>query len=319
MKLMLPRITTLSRRFMLGVVPVSLAGMLLLGASAFYYTKLHITKSVEKEMDTFSKGAAASVGAFFRQRENDIAALSETSLLADYYNNVDYGLSEEAGQYRRELERYFKQFSGRAKVYNRVYFADARGGTICGIQNLKPMAAGGQTAAAGMIRQAAAANGAGGRMSPVAVDPLYGPVITYVKPVFDELRNVRGVMVLEASLKPLQNILGRLRVGNSGKAFITDSTDRPVLAWTDGYEAWPVSRDDFTARERIPHGTPHSAGRAHERFPGPAYQHQQGYGVPGAFLRAAGLGLYLFHDPRNDAARGKAGPGDALSSRRAGI
>ena len=31
-------------------------------------------------------------------------ALSETSLLADYYNNADYGLSEEAGQYRRELD-----------------------------------------------------------------------------------------------------------------------------------------------------------------------------------------------------------------------
>ncbi len=252
MKLALPENTTLSRRFMLGVVPVSLAGIVLLGASAFYYTKLHITKSVNREMDTFSKGAASSVSAFFRQRENDIETLSGTSLLADYYNNVDYGLSEEAGQYRRELERYFKSFSERAKVYNRVFFADAYGRPICGIENTMPMPAGKYSGAALILGQAAAAKTGKVLMSPVSVDPLYGPRITYARPVFDELGKLRGAVVLETSLRPLQGILARLRVGAHGKAYITDSADVPVLAWTDVYEAGPVSPDDFTARESIP-------------------------------------------------------------------
>ncbi|MFA7009414.1 MAG: hypothetical protein WC204_11200, partial [Elusimicrobiales bacterium] len=105
MNLKLPKITTLSQRFMLGVIPVSLGGIVLLGISAFYVTKVHITRSVEKEIQIFSQGAAANVSGFFKQRENDLDTLSETSLLADYYNNADYGLKEEAEQYRLELSR----------------------------------------------------------------------------------------------------------------------------------------------------------------------------------------------------------------------
>ena len=242
----------LARRFMLGVIPASLAGMVLLGGSAFYYTRVHITKSVSKEMDAFSKGAASGVSVFFRQRENDLEALSETSLLADYYNNVDYGLSEEAGQYRGELERYFKSFSQRAKVYSRVFFADARGRPVCGIENSKPMPVGGYSGAVGVLRQLAAGNTGRVIMSPVLIDPLYGPKITYTKPVYDELNELRGAIVLEASLRPLQEILAGLRVGSNGRAYITDSASVPVLAWKDDYAAGPVSSTDFTALESIP-------------------------------------------------------------------
>ena len=252
MNIRLPKITTLSRRFMLGVVPVSLAGIMLLGVSAFYYTKRHITTSVNKEMAAFSKGAAASVSVFFRQRKNDIETLSETSLLADYYNNMDYGLTEEAGQYRRELERYFKSFSERTRVYNRLFFADADGRPVCGIERSKPMRQGGYSGAAGLVRQAAAGRTTKVLMSTVSNDPLYGPAITYARPVFDDLKNLRGVIVLEASLRPVQYILASLRVGSHGSAYITDSANHPVLEWRDDYAAGPVTPADFAARENIP-------------------------------------------------------------------
>lgn len=237
---------------MLGVLPVSLAGMLLLGGSAFYYTKLHIAKSVGKELDTFSKGAATGVSAFFRQRENDIETLSETSLLADYYNNLDYGLTEEAGQYHRELERYFRKFSLRANVYNRVFFADPGGRVVCGIEKGKRIPAGGYAWDAGALGKTDPYKSAGVRMSPVRTDPVYGPSITYAKPVYDELKRLKGAIVAEASLRHLQYLLAGLRVGYHGKAYITDSADVPVLAWKDVYEAGPVSPSDFTARENIP-------------------------------------------------------------------
>jgi len=252
MNIRLPKITTLSRRFMLGVVPVSLAGIMLLGVSAFYYTKRHITTSVNKEMAAFSKGAAASVSVFFRQRKNDIETLSETSLLADYYNNMDYGLTEEAGQYRRELERYFTSFSERTRVYNRLFFADANGRLICGVDHSKPMRPGGYAGAAGIVRQASAGRTTKVLMSPVTADPRYGPAIFYARPVFDDLKNLRGVIVLEASLRPVQYILASLRVGCHGSAYITDSANRLVLAWKDTYAAGPVTPADFTARESIP-------------------------------------------------------------------
>ena len=252
MKIPWARPGTLARRFMLGVVPVSLAGIMLLGASAFYYTRLHITKSVNKELSAFSRGAAASVSVYFRQRENDIETLSESSLLADYYNNVDYGLAEEAGQYRGELERYFTGFSRRARVYNRVYFTDPSGRLICGTENLRPMAAGRVVVPAGLLRRMSAERSTRVFISPVAADPLYGPTITYARPVFDVLKRFRGAIVLEASLRPVQYILASLRVGAHGRAYITDSADVPVLAWKDTYAAGPVSPADFTARERIP-------------------------------------------------------------------
>ena len=252
MNIRLPKVMTLSRRFMLGVIPVSLAGIILLGGSAFYYTKLHITKSVNKEIAAFSKGAAASVSAFFKQRENDIETLSESSLLADYYNNVDFGLAEEAGQYRLELERYFKSFSDRTRVYNRVFFAGVDGRPVCGVEYSKPMRPGGYSGAVGMVKRVSAGKTVKVLISPVSAGLTHGPVITYAKPVFDGLNNLRGVIVLEASLRPLQYILASLRVGSHGSAYITDSTDSPVLAWKDAYKAGPVSPEDFTARENIP-------------------------------------------------------------------
>ncbi|OGS25453.1 MAG: hypothetical protein A3J70_07990, partial [Elusimicrobia bacterium RIFCSPHIGHO2_02_FULL_61_10] len=64
--------------------------------------------------------------------------------------------------------------------------------------------------------------------------------------------DLRGAIVLEASLRPLQEILVRLRVGSNGRAYITDSSGIPVLAWKDDYAAGPVSVTDFTALESIP-------------------------------------------------------------------
>ncbi|MDD2806720.1 MAG: ATP-binding protein [Elusimicrobiales bacterium] len=242
----------LARRFLLGVVPVSLAGILLLGVSAYYYTKRHITHSVNKELAAFSSGAAAGVSTFFRQRESDIETLSETSLLADYYNNVDYGLSEEAGQYRRELERYFGNFSKRARVYNRVYFANPAGRTVCGVESSVPLPAGGHTAARQLVKQLASGGARGTLVSPVSWDPRYGPVIIYARPVYDDLKKFRGAVVLEAGLRPLQYLLANLRVGYNSQAYITDLADAPVLAWRDDYRGAPAAAGDFTARESIP-------------------------------------------------------------------
>ena len=76
----LPRITTLFQRLMLGIIPLSLAGIILLGVSAFYVTKHHVINEIGKNIEIFSKGAAASVADFFSQRRNDIETLSQTSL-----------------------------------------------------------------------------------------------------------------------------------------------------------------------------------------------------------------------------------------------
>jgi two-component system NtrC family sensor kinase len=233
MKLKFPEISNLTQRFMLGVIPVSLAGIVLLGISAFYITKIHITRSVGKEIEVFSQGASSSISSFFKQRQNDIETISETSLLADYYNNADYGLTEEAEQYRQELERYFLKFSRRTDVYLSIVYVNSKGREICRIQDSgievpKPV-----YADKVYLRKTLALKKGSLLNSPISVEPGRGPRIYYSKPVFDTAGAARGIIVMEAGLKPLQAALSRLRVGLTGKTYIVDSRNHPVLAETD--------------------------------------------------------------------------------------
>ena len=86
------------------------------------------------------------------------------------------------------------------------------------IENSKPRSAGRYSGATGILRQIAAGKTGKVFMSPVSIDPLYRPKITCARPVFDELKNLRGAIVLDASLMPLQEILAGLRVGSNGRA-----------------------------------------------------------------------------------------------------
>ena len=251
MKIKIPRITNLAQRFMLGVIPISLAGIILLGVSAFYVTKIHITRSVGNEIRIFSQGVSSSVSNFFKQRQNDLETLSETSLLADYYNNADYGLTEEAEQYRQELERYFLKFAQRAGVYIRITYVDPKRREVCGIEDSKIIASGHLYKSDEILNKASADKKSGITRFPISVDPLYGAKITYARPVFDAAGNFRGTIVLEAGLKPLQDILNRLQVGSTGKTYITDSRQNPVLAGTDILEKKPFSPSDFTSNVPI--------------------------------------------------------------------
>ncbi|HBW23664.1 MAG TPA: hypothetical protein DEF68_09860 [Elusimicrobia bacterium] len=247
MKFKRPHATSLAQRFMLGVIPVSLAGIILLGVSAFYVTKIYITRNVEKEIKVFSQGAASSVAGFFRQRQNDLETLSETSLLADYYNNADYGLKEEAEQYRRELERYFLRFYERTGGDVRITYVNSKRREVCGTEGSKNIA-GGQYFKSEEIFNTAAAGKKNIFRFPISDDPLYGPKITYAKPVFDAAGGFRGIIVLEAGLKTLQDTLSRLRVGSNGRTYITDASNRPVLAGTGSQESAPLSPSDFISR-----------------------------------------------------------------------
>lgn len=241
------KITSLTQRFMLGIIPVSLGGIVLLGISAFFVTKIYITRNVEREINIFSQGAASAVGSFFQQRRNDLATLSETSILADYYNNVDYGLAEEAGQYRKELGRYFRKFAERAGVYNRIIYVDSHGSEVSRVEGSAVSAERREYGNKRIFNQARALKNGALLSSPVSVDAQYGPEITYARPVFDTAGNFRGIIVLEASLKPLQDILNHLRAGNTGRIYLADSEMSPVLSGTGSVEGAGGGAPEFTS------------------------------------------------------------------------
>ena len=241
------KITSLAQRFMLGVIPVSLAGIVLLGASAFYVTRVHIIRSVEKEIEVFSQGASSGVSNFFKQRQNDLETLSETSLLADYYNNSDYGLTEEAEQYRQELAQHFLRFARRTGVYIRILYVDSKGREVCGVEDSRILPPRRAYRDMAVFRKTAALKKPRPLRFPVSSEEGYGPKITYSKPVFDEAGNFRGIIVLEASLRSLQDTLNRLRVGSTGRTYITDVSKKPILAAAGAPDSKPFLSTDFTA------------------------------------------------------------------------
>lgn len=215
---------------MLAVIPAALTGILLLGTSAFYITKIYITRSLEKEISVSSQSAATGIAEFFKQRQNDLETISETSLLADYYNNVDYKLQAEAEQYRREAEQYFSRFARRTGVYRRIVYVDARGREAARVENAKIVTPHPAYPDMELFKKASAQKTSAILKSPILNEPGYGHKIVYAKPIFDETGKFRGMLALEAGLEPLESILSRPYVGENGRIYISDSMKRVILA-----------------------------------------------------------------------------------------
>src|SRR3989339_149002 len=93
------RTTSLAQRFMIAIIPISLAGIVILGISAYHISRHHILRNVHKEVITLSQGTALSISNFFTTGRNDLEVLADTPLIANYYTNVNYSLREEAEQY----------------------------------------------------------------------------------------------------------------------------------------------------------------------------------------------------------------------------
>ncbi len=244
----------LTHKFMLGIIPVSISGIILLGAMSYYAVKNHLITIVEKEMQTLSAGAAASMAGICKYRANDIETLSETPILADYYNNLDYGLIQEAGQYRQELEKYFLKFFKRTGSYISIMYVDERGAVICAVK------------AAGIVKSAApfenkkllheiARTKQGYFKSEIIFETEYGPSIFYGKPIFDISGKFKGAIITRYSMRMIQKVLSQCKVGNSGVVYITDLSNKPILSAeygstqnyinADMYESVPVEGTDF--------------------------------------------------------------------------
>lgn len=254
MNLRLTRTTTLSRRLLLRIVPVSLAAIALLGVCGFYVTKHHLTAEIEKNLALFSRSAAARVDEFFSQRRNDLETVSQNSLFADYYNNTDYGLREEAEQYRQELARYFLGFSRRTGAYLSIVYADASGREVCRVEGDRIAGPRGEYPERHVLTGARALKKAETLLFPVLNKPGYGPAAVYSRAVFDSAGAFRGMIAMEAGLKPLQESLSRLALGSSGRILVTDQLGRLVVsggASTDDGGRYdfsssvPVAGEDF--------------------------------------------------------------------------
>ncbi|OGR88520.1 MAG: hypothetical protein A3A86_05375 [Elusimicrobia bacterium RIFCSPLOWO2_01_FULL_60_11] len=216
--------SSLARRLILGVIPVSLSAICVLGTSAYWISKKHIVGNINKEIATLGSQAGTALSDFFKQRIHDLETTAETPLLADYYNNLDFGLNQEAETYRKEIERYFSRFSQRTGVYDRIIYRDEKGNEVFKIVSSR-ISTERENPKGRILRPG---TGDPYRYS-LQNDPAFGPIIVYEKPLFNPSGAFRGILVFECSLSPVTDILNRLNVGSSGWAYITDKDGKIIL------------------------------------------------------------------------------------------
>ena len=198
-----------------------------LGAASYYMVRLQIVRSVRQVMTGEAQNTARSLEGFFQQRLNDLDSVSETTLIADYNKNRVFGLGQEAAVYRRESEKYFKNFAQRAKVYYDIAYVSADGQRVC---SLHPTIAADRYKASfpfgfiNSIRQ-------GKRFDPPLQHAVEGgPLVKrYAKPVFDDEGAFLGAIATDCDMSAVEDILRGVQVGGGRGAFVEDFDGNRVL------------------------------------------------------------------------------------------
>jgi signal transduction histidine kinase/CheY-like chemotaxis protein len=107
---------SIQNKMLLIILPLIVVPMLILATVGFI---------------TASREAAKTSTRYLKQRENDLRTIAENPAIRDYFNNLSYGLAEEAEVHRHELERSLKRFADRSNsielIYPQVRFVDHRG------------------------------------------------------------------------------------------------------------------------------------------------------------------------------------------------
>ncbi|MFH2203907.1 MAG: ATP-binding protein [Elusimicrobiota bacterium] len=212
------------------VIPLALFGIFAAAIPLYRAARTQILSDVRKQVDGFAAITALSLQGFFKQRLNDLDAVAESSLFRDYYKNKEYGLSEEAEAYRKDIAAYLLAFRGRTRAYESVRFFDASGrivvdstaGSVLAppaadlFQRIKEQPMGGQFRST--IQPAAAG--------------AY-PHWDIGKPLYDDGERFRGAILMSCNLQEVEALLASHQAGEHGAAALVDSAGN-VLAGSAG-------------------------------------------------------------------------------------
>ena len=212
---------SLSARLLVWILPVSIVTALAISLSTYLVARGVILWETQQGIAAVTQAAAAQAKGFFEQRHNDLGTIAQSPLFKDHYTNVEYGLDQEAGVYRREIERMLLDLSRRAKAYPRLRYLDAAGREVCLVEDgaiARPQKIYPHPDFFAAIKKL----GAGRQLvSPILHWPGHPPVIRYGAPLRDETGRLRGALVFTASLGPVYESLGRLHLGISGRSFLS--------------------------------------------------------------------------------------------------
>ena len=217
MRLRLP--SRLSWKLLAAILPLVVVGVSVIVWFQYNMARREILSAVAKETQFLAQRTAAGLEDLLEQRRRDLFTLAETPLLADYYRNVDYKLDDEAEAYRKELERYLRNFSERNGIYAQILYLDRRGREVCAVRT-RPLAGRREHARADYFAKARAAGPGGWWASSIEELEGAGEVVYFAKPVHEELGEFKGVLVLCYDLSQLRDLLRNVEMGRNGRAYI---------------------------------------------------------------------------------------------------
>lgn len=129
-------------RLLARVLPATLlvlGGMLF---SAQWLLSRELSRMLERQIELVEREKLTRLADLFRDFTGDLDALRSLPLIEDYAKSLEYGLPEEAGAHRLQLEGYLQAFRARSDRYRRVRYLDAAGREVCrsGDGGLEPLA-----------------------------------------------------------------------------------------------------------------------------------------------------------------------------------
>lgn len=225
----MPSRAKLQTRLLAVTLPLTVGVVGAIALATYLVARGTVLTQLERGVVKTSEIAATEARAAVEQSRGDAATIANSPLFRDHYQNVEYGLDQEAGVYRREIERMLAAFVGRNPLYTRIVYADARGKAVVRVEDGKPAKGGGLEKA--IVERLWLEKGIY-VSDPVTREGLEHPVLVLGQAIRDDSGAARGFLAFEYSLARLDALLDKLAIGRKGSSRLV----------ADGGEAWAGTR-----------------------------------------------------------------------------
>src|SRR5574340_833673 len=112
------------QKILMLVLPILSFSILGVGYYSYTVARGEMINEIRSKMKGKAEEIAGEVNALLKDASVDLVTLSEITSIADYYNNVEFELRNEAEICRKSIERFMVDFSRRVKAYSEIAYID---------------------------------------------------------------------------------------------------------------------------------------------------------------------------------------------------
>lgn len=253
------RRVSLQSRLLVVTLPLTVGVVAAIALSTYLVARRVVLEQLERDVVRTSQIAATEARAAFEQAKSDVATVAESPLFRDHFINVEYGLTQEAEVYRREIEKMLAAFAGRTGTYTRLAYADSRGRILAEVDRAGIVKPAGRLDG-DLLERAAGLEHGKILASTARTRSDGGRSITFAAALGSLDRGSRAYLAAEYSLDRIESLLARLAIGQSGRSVLSPRE-------AEGAAALGVSRgagDRVVARADVP-GSPWAVVTSVER------------------------------------------------------